>query len=45
MVGKNKAIATRFYEVYNKGNMEIVDGLFSREGIASSNRLARVLGK
>ncbi len=31
MVGKNKAIAARFYEVYNKGNMELIDELFSTD--------------
>ena len=28
-VEENKAIAARFYEIYNKGNMELVDELFS----------------
>jgi ketosteroid isomerase-like protein len=26
---ENKAIAARFYEVYNEGNMELTDKLFS----------------
>jgi steroid delta-isomerase-like uncharacterized protein len=30
-IDENKAIAARFYEVYNEGNVEIIDEIFSHD--------------